>query len=64
MVRKNEQLLTLRGHRNWLGVADAAYPLQIAPGIETILTDADPVEGVCQVLQQLDRAPHVPCLYR
>ena len=26
------------GHRNWIVVADSAFPLQISPGIETIVT--------------------------
>ena len=33
--------LPLLGHRNWIVVADSAYPLQTAPGIETIRADAD-----------------------
>ena len=29
------------GHRNWIVVADAAYPVQTSPGIETIVVDAE-----------------------
>ena len=28
------------GHRNWIVVADAAYPAQAKDGIETIVADA------------------------
>ena len=31
-----EERLPLFGHRNWIVVADAAYPAQCRPGIETI----------------------------
>jgi hypothetical protein len=33
--------LELCGRRNWLVVADSAYPAQSKPGIETIVADAD-----------------------
>jgi hypothetical protein len=33
--------LPLLGHRNWVVVADSAYPLQTAPGIETIYVGGD-----------------------
>ena len=32
--------LPVFGHRNWIVIADAAYPKQSAPGIETIYTGA------------------------
>ena len=34
-----EAELPLLGHRNWIVVTDMAYPLQSAPGIETIYAD-------------------------
>ena len=36
-----KRLLPLWGHRNWIVIADAAYPAQANPGIETIATGAD-----------------------
>ncbi|MFC2767059.1 MAG: hypothetical protein ACFN27_06920, partial [Prevotella sp.] len=36
-----EAQLPLLGHRNWIVVTDMAYPLQSAPGIETIYADED-----------------------
>src|SRR5262245_52108899 len=52
------------GHRNWVVIADSAYPAQSRPGIETIVTDADQLDVVEAVLAALDHAPHVkPIVY-
>lgn len=51
--------LPLLGHRNWVVVADSAYPLQTAPGIETVYVDADQVEVLQLVLAELGRVKHV-----
>jgi len=51
--------LPLLGHRNWIVVADAAYPEQISPGIDTIATGAGQIEAVRAVLEALDGARHV-----
>jgi hypothetical protein len=59
-----EDRLHYYGHRNWVVVADSAYPLQSAPGIETILSDENQVETVRHVLMALSRAPHLrPVVY-
>ena len=56
--------LPLLGHRNWIVVADSAYPLQTAPGIETLYADADQVTVVKTVLAELAKTRHVqPNLY-
>ena len=47
------------GHRNWIVVADAAYPKQSAPGLETICTSEGQVEVLEEVLAAIDAAPHV-----
>ncbi len=47
------------GHRNWIVVADSAYPKQSAAGIETIYTHAGQIETVKAVLQAIEDAPHV-----
>lgn len=57
-VRLQEEL-PLLGHRNWIAVVDAAYPLQTSGGIETVETDADQLEVVQAVLGQLAKAKHV-----
>ena len=56
--------LPLLGHRNWIVVADSAYPLQTAPGIETICADADQLTVVKEVLAELAKTKHVkPTIY-
>lgn len=49
----------LLGHRNWVVVADAAYPLQCASGIQTILADGDPVDALAAVIRRLGAAKHL-----
>jgi len=51
--------LPLLGHRNWILVVDSAYPLQSAPGIETVETDASQLEVLRHVLGAVDRSIHV-----
>jgi hypothetical protein len=53
------QRLPLLGHRNWILIADSAYPLQVSPGIETIETNANQVDVVRYVLKQIDGSIHV-----
>jgi len=61
---KLQKELPLLGHRNWVVVADAAYPLQTAPGIETIYADADQLEVVQGVIAELAKTKHVkPAIY-
>lgn len=56
--------LPLLGHRNWIVVADSAYPLQTAPGIETIYVEADQLEVVKGVIAELAKTKHVkPTIY-
>ena len=47
------------GHRNWIVIADAAYPAQSAPGIETIVTGAPLTEVADVVFDGLKDAKHV-----
>jgi len=56
---KLSEELTKYGHRNWIVVADSAYPLQVPPGIETILADADQLTVVREVITDLAEARHV-----
>ena len=57
-VLLNEEL-PLLGHRNWIAVVDSAYPLQTSAGIETVDTNADQLEVVRAVLDQVAKAKHV-----
>ena len=51
--------LNVLGHRNWVVVADRAYPAQSRAGIETIYVGGDQLSAVRQVLAAVDKAPHV-----
>jgi len=47
------------GHRNWILVADSAYPAQVSPGIATVVTGAGQLDVVSTVLAAINEAPHV-----
>jgi L-fucose mutarotase/ribose pyranase (RbsD/FucU family) len=47
------------GHRNWVVIADSAYPRQSAPGVETVYTGAGQLEVVKAVLEAVEAAKHV-----
>lgn len=52
-------MLPVFGHRNWIVVADAAYPAQSSPGIETIFTGCDYTELLGKVLDAIGASSHV-----
>jgi hypothetical protein len=52
-------LLPLWGHRNWIVVADAAYPAQSNPGIETIATKTDHLLLLKKTLDAVHNSKHV-----
>lgn len=54
-----DRQLPLLGHRNWIVVADSAYPLQTAPGIKTIYTGEKQLDVVRTVLAAVSKAEHV-----
>ncbi len=52
------------GHRNWVVVADAAFPLQISPGMEVVVSNEDHFAVLDKVLKALDASKHVrPKIY-
>jgi hypothetical protein len=53
------RLLPLFGHRNWIVVADSAYPAQSNPGIETIFTGEDHLRLLGRVLYSVAAQPHI-----
>lgn len=56
--------LPVMGHRNWIVVADSAYPAQTSAGVVTIYTGASQIETVQEVLKIMSTAKHVvPILY-
>lgn len=52
-------VMPLLGHRNWILVVDSAYPLQIAPGIETLETGTSQVEVLRAVMAAIDHSIQV-----
>jgi hypothetical protein len=57
--RELKALLPLFGHRNWIVVADSAYPAQSRPGIETIVSGASQIEAVRTVFGAIAASKHV-----
>lgn len=51
--------LPLMGHRNWILIVDSAYPLQSAPGVETLVTGADELDVLNYVLGAIHGSIHV-----
>jgi RbsD/FucU transport protein family protein len=52
------------GHRNWIVVADSAYPAQAKDGIETVVANADQLDVLEAVLAALGKSKHVaPIIY-
>lgn len=51
--------LPFYGHRNWIVVADSAYPEQSSPGIETLVSGAAQTEVLKQVFESLAASKHV-----
>ncbi len=47
------------GHRNWIVVADSAYPAQISPGMEIVVSGEDHLAVLGKVLKALDASRHV-----
>ncbi len=51
--------LPLYGHRNWIVVADSAYPAQSNPGIQTVKVDESHLGVLREVLDAIERSGHV-----
>ena len=54
-----EKTLKLFGHRNWIVIADAAYPEQSNPAIKTITIDESQLEAVEIISDLIEKAKHV-----
>lgn len=52
------------GHRNWVAIVNSAYPWQTSGGVETVVSDADQVTVIKQVLADISKQKHVrPIIY-
>jgi hypothetical protein len=54
-----KQRLQSYGHRNWIVVADSAYPEQSAEGIETIISNEAQLAVLREVLADIAASKHV-----
>ncbi len=54
--------LPLFGHRNWVVVADSAYPAQSSPGIETVVAPSSQIEVVQAVADAISASKHIKAL--
>ncbi len=62
--QKLAQELPALGHRNWIVVADSAFPLQISPGIEVVVSGEDYFAVLEKVLKAVDASRHIrPRIY-
>lgn len=57
--RELKALLPLFGHRNWIVVADSAYPAQSRAGIDTIVSGGGQIEVARKVLDAVAASKHV-----
>lgn len=59
-----KERLPLYGHRNWIVIADSAYPAQARAGIETIVANAGQLDVLQTVLGAVKQSKHVrPIVY-
>ncbi|MFN3422437.1 MAG: RbsD/FucU domain-containing protein [Armatimonadota bacterium] len=54
-----EDLLPALGHRNWIQIADMAFPSLNSPGVQTFLTDDEILPVLDFVLELLNEQPHI-----
>jgi len=54
-----EDLLPVLGHRNWIQIADMAFPSLNSPGVQTILADDEILPVLDFVLGLLKEQPHI-----
>ena len=52
-------MVPLLGHRNWIVVADMAYPLQSGQGIRTLYAPEGYLDVLSYVKEAVDSAPHI-----
>lgn len=54
-----EELLPLFGHRNWIVVADSAYPSQSKPGIDTVVVDCNQIDAIKKIHDLIAAQAHI-----
>jgi L-fucose mutarotase/ribose pyranase (RbsD/FucU family) len=58
-LEKLDSVLPLFGHRNWIAVADSAYPAQCHAGIETVVAAENHTDVLRVVSQRVEAAAHL-----
>ena len=53
------EAVTTFGHRNWIVVADSAFPLLVSAGVREIVTRRDQLTVTKFVADALTSAPHI-----
>jgi D-ribose pyranose/furanose isomerase RbsD len=62
--QKVQETIPVFGHRNWIVIADSAYPAQSRSAIETVVSGAGQLEVVEKVLAAVGASKHVrPIIY-
>jgi L-fucose mutarotase/ribose pyranase (RbsD/FucU family) len=62
--QKLQETIPVFGHRNWIVIADSAYPAQSRSAIETVVSGADQLEVVEKALAAVGASKHVrPTIY-
>ena len=54
-----KDMMPLLGHRNWIVIADMAYPLQSGQGVVTLYADEPYQEVLKKTVDMVGEAPHV-----
>jgi hypothetical protein len=54
-----DAVLPVFGHRNWIVIADSAYPSHCAPGIETSVAEESHFDVLRTTLQRVDACVHI-----
>jgi hypothetical protein len=59
-----KERLSLYGHRNWIVIADSAYPAQSSAGLETIVSDGEQTAVLARTFALLGECRHIkPTIY-
>jgi hypothetical protein len=62
--QKLSRELPALGHRNWIVIADSAYPAQVSPGIEIVVSGEDHFAVLEKALKAIDESKHIrPRIY-
>ncbi|MCS7253750.1 MAG: hypothetical protein RMK18_05535 [Armatimonadota bacterium] len=58
-VKQMESTIKAFGHRNWVVIADSAFPMLSSTGITTLVTDSDHIDVLRGVLECINSHSHI-----